>query len=144
MIEIDVTVLISASLYLIYTHTHNTFFRFKKERPLVESPIYCHVQSWHCTLNSWHLPSCIGNSFFAVQSNRDLIIICSIPFTLPGLLHDSLSWTWPGALIWETTTVERSILEELEWHHKTKPKTPQIIHKQTKKGLKKKVWLNPS
>lgn len=88
MIEIDVTVLISASLYLIYSCAHNTFFRFKKERLLVESAIYCHVLSWQCPLSSWHLPSRVGNSCFAVQSNRDLMCInvCFIPFTftLPG------------------------------------------------------------
>lgn len=102
VIEIDVTALIPASLYLMYTHTHNTFSRFKKERPLVESAIYCHVLSWYCTLSCWHLPSRVWNSF-AVKSNRDLtcINISFIPFTLPCLFHNkSLSWTWPGAYIW--------------------------------------------
>lgn len=139
-----VNVLLSASLYLIYSHTQSTFFRFKEVRPLVESAVCCCVLSWQCTLSSWHLPSHAANSSINTKQQRPDVHqhqFYPVYFALPVPQGQSeLDMTRSFHLV--NTTAERNILKELEWLCKTKVKKPQNIHKKTEKGFK--VGLNPS
>lgn len=87
----------------IYTHMHKTFFWSKKERPVVESAIYCHVQSWQGILSSWRLPSHVGISFFScTQQLRELICISiyCIPFVLFVLVPQWAAWVGLVATCW--------------------------------------------